>query len=55
MLKSARQDFYPNFPLTKHKLTWKTSLSVSSEILVLFVDTLTANHMYSRYNLENFR
>ena len=54
LLKSGRQDFYPNFPLTKDKLSSKTSLSVIPKIWVLYVNKLTADHMYSRHNWENF-
>ena len=54
ILKSARQNFYPNFPLTKDKLSYKTSPSVRSEIAVLIVNTLTADHMDSRCHWENF-
>ena len=54
ILKSARQHFYPNFPLRKEKLSWKRSLSLRSEISVLLVNTLTSDHMYSHHNWENF-
>ena len=50
LLKSLPQHFYLNFPLTTDKLSYKTSLSVRSEILGPFRNTLTANHMYSRHN-----
>ena len=43
--KSARQHFYRNFTLTKDRLSYKTSPSVRSEIAVLFVNTLTVDHM----------
>ena len=52
LLKSAWQDFYPNFPLILDKLSWKTSPLIRSEILGLFVNTLMAAHMYSRRNWE---
>ena len=54
LLKSARQDFYRNFPVTKDRLTWKTSLSVRSEISVLFVNTSNVDHRYSRNNCGSF-
>ena len=54
LLKSARQDFYCNFPLKKDKLTQKRSVSVRSEISVLFVDTSNAGHRYSCNNCESF-
>ena len=55
LLKSARQDLYPKFPLMQSKLSQKTSLSVRSEILGLFSNTLTAHHMYSRHKKEKFQ
>ena len=54
ILKSARQHFYPNFPLRQEKLSWKRSLSLRSEISVLLVNTLTSDHMHSHQNWENF-
>ena len=39
-----------NFPLVQHKLTWKTSLLVKSEMLELFFKTLATDHMCSRHN-----
>ena len=54
LLKSVWQHFYRNFPLTTNKLSSKTSLSVRSKISVLFVNRLTADHMYFRHNFENF-
>ena len=54
LLKFPRRQSYPNFLLLKHKLSQKTSLSVRSEISVLFVNTLNADQMYSRHNWENF-
>ena len=51
--KSARQHFYPNFPLTMDKLSHKTSLSVRCEISRLLGSTFTAEHMYYRRNWEN--
>ena len=47
LLKPALQDFYPNFPLIQDKLSQKTFLLVSSEMLGLFRKTLTADHVYS--------
>ena len=35
-------------------LSWKKSALVSSEILSLFVNTLTADSKYSRCNVHNF-
>ena len=53
MLKSARKNFYPNFWLTKDKSSQKTCLWFRSEISVLFVNSLNADHMYSRHNWQN--
>ena len=35
-------------------MSWKNSALVWSEILRLFVNTLTADNMYSRCNVHNF-
>ena len=35
-------------------LSWKKSALVWSEILTLFVNTLTAHNKYSRCNVHNF-
>ena len=52
MPKSPWKHFYPNFLLIKETLSWKTSLLVRSEILGLFGNTLTDDHMYSRRSLR---
>ena len=49
MLKSARHHYYPIFPCIWDILSWK-----KSEILKLFVITLTADNKYSRCNVHNF-
>ena len=54
LLKSLPQHFHPDFPLTKDKLSQKTTLSVRSVISALFLNTLTPDHVYSRHNWENF-
>ena len=54
MLKSARHHYYPIFPCIWDKLSWKKSALVWSEILRLFVNTLTADNKYSRCNVHNF-
>ena len=36
------------------KLSWKKSALVRSKILGLFVNTLTAEYMYSRRNMQTF-
>ena len=48
----AKQHFNANFPLIYHKLSWKTSSLVRSEILGLFGNMLTADQMYSRQRWE---
>ena len=52
LTKSATEYFYPNFPLIQEILSWKNSLLVRSEILIFFVNTLTANNMSSPNNSE---
>ena len=55
LLKSARHHCYALFSSIRGKLSWKKSALVWSEILRLFVNTLTADDMSSRRNVENFR
>ena len=50
LLKSARQRFYPNFPLISNKFSCLSYLLIGSEILEPFVNTLMADHMYSCHN-----
>ena len=52
LLISARHNFHSNFPLSQDKLNYKTSLLLRCEILALFGNTLTANHMYSCHYWE---
>ena len=54
LLEPALQHFYPNFPSIQDKLSCKSSFSVRSEILELFRNTLTGDHMYSRRRWEKF-
>ena len=54
LLKSARHHYYPIFPCIWDILSWKKSALVWSEILRLFVNTLTADNKYSRCNVHNF-
>ena len=54
LLKSARHHYYPIFPCICDILSWKKSALVWSEILTLFVNTLTAHNKYSRCNVHNF-
>ena len=52
MLKSARHYYYPLFPWIFDKLSWKKSVLVRYKILGLFVNTLTAEYMYSGRNMQ---
>ena len=54
LLKAARQHFYFTFSSIWDKLSWKTSLLVTSEILRLFVNTMTADHKYFRNERKKF-
>ena len=54
LLKSARHHYYPIFRCIWDILSWKKSALVWSEILRLFVKTLTADNRYSRCNVLNF-
>ena len=53
LLKSARHHYYPIFPCIWDILSSKKSALVWSEILRLFVNTLTADNKYSRCNVHN--
>ena len=55
MVKSARHYYYPIFPWIWDKLSWKKSALVRSKILGLFANTLTAEYMYSRRNMQTLR
>ena len=46
--------YYPIFPCIWDILSSKKSALFWSEILTLFVNTLTAHNKYSRYNVHNF-
>ena len=54
LLKSARQHFYPTFPLMQDKLSWKTSLWIRSKISGMLVSTLADDHMYSPHSWQKF-
>ena len=54
LLKSARHHYYRRFLWIWDKLSWKRSFLVTYEVLGLFVNTLTAEYMYSRRNMQNF-
>ena len=54
LLKSAWHYYYPIFPWIWDKLSWKKSALVRSKILGLFLNTLTAEYMYSGRNMRTF-
>ena len=54
LLKSARHQFYTTLPLISDKLSLKKLLLVTSQMLGLFVNTLTAHNKYSCDNRRNF-
>ena len=54
LLKLARQHYFPIFSCIWDILSWKKSILVWSDILRLFVNTLTADYKYSRFNMHNF-
>ena len=54
MLKWARHDYFPLFPQIRYKLSWKKSALVTSEIFLLFVNTLTPHNKYSRRYIQTF-
>ena len=54
LLKSAQQHFYKIVSSFTDKLRWEASVLVGSELLGLFVNTLTADDMYSRRSRGNF-
>ena len=53
LLKSAEKHFYPTLSSFWANLSYKKSFLVISDILGLFVNTLTANYEYSRSDWEN--
>ena len=55
MLKSERYHYYFLFPSILGKLSCKKSASVWSEILRLFVNTLTADDKYYRSKMQNLQ
>ena len=54
LLISVRHDYYRIFPYIRDILSWKKIFLVRSEILGLFVNTLTDDYQYSRHNIQNF-
>ena len=55
LLKSARHHFYPDLSLSQDKLSWKTSLWIRSKMVGLFLNTSTADHMYSAHTSEKIQ
>ena len=55
LLQPALQPFYPNFLLIQDKVSSKISCLVRSEILGLFGNTFTADHMYSCLRQEKLQ
>ena len=54
LLKSARHHYFPLFPRNRDKLSWKKFALVTSEIFLLFVNTLTPDDKYSRRYIQTF-
>ena len=54
LLKSERHYFCNTVALIWDILSWIKLILVTSEMLRLFVDTLTDDAKYSRHNIENF-
>ena len=52
LLKSARHHYFPTFPRIRDKLSWKKSPLVTSEIFLLFVNTLTPDDNHSRRYMQ---
>ena len=53
-LKVATHHYYPFFPWISGKLSWKKTAFLWLKILILFVNTLTADDKYSCRNMQNF-
>ena len=53
-MKSTRHNHFPIFPQIRDKLSWKKSALVTSEIFLLFVNTLTPDDNYSRRSMQIF-
>ena len=53
-LKAAPHPYFPLFPRIRDKLNWKKSAIVTSEIFLLFVNTLTPDDNYSRRYMQIF-
>ena len=55
LLKPTRQHFCSILAQFWDKLSWKTSLLVRTEMLGLFVNSLTADDKYFCHNRDNFQ
>ena len=53
-LKVATHHYYPFFPWISGKLSWKKTALLWLKILILFVNTLTADDKFSCRNMQNF-
>ena len=53
-LKAARHHHYRFFPWISGKLSWKKTALLWLKILILFVNTLTADDTYSCRNMQYF-
>ena len=53
--KLAPHHYFPIFPRIRYKLSWKKFVLVTSEIFLLFVNTLTPDDKYFRRNMQIFR
>ena len=54
LMKLARHHYYPIYSGIWDILSWKKSALVWSDILRLFVNTLTADNKYSSCNVQYF-
>ena len=52
---SAKHHYFPLFRQIRDKLSWKKSALVTSEIFLLFVNTLTPDDKYSCRNVQIFQ
>ena len=53
-LKVATHHYYPFFRWISGKLSWKRTALLWLKMLILFVNTLTADDKYSFCNMQNF-
>ena len=55
LVKSAWEHFYHIFGSLRREMAWKVSSLLKFEILVVFVNTLTADDKYLVWDCENFQ